>query len=188
MRAFWHKKKTINSSIVLLQVIQFIEANKRLNIPEDCPEKIKVIIQQCWLYQPERQPTFKYLYNSFCTDPYYTDIWEDIKDWVLFYSLYMSSKKYFDSFLFLSIIYKNILGCILYLYILFKSIWLAFYKVFTCFVHTDFIFYFLNLEFHKWIILFFKIWHMLMHRLVFKRYEKYFILLKILELFINFFL
>lgn len=72
--------KSINRYIILLQVIQFIEANKRLSIPEDCPEKIKIIIQQCWLYQPERRPTFKYLYNSFCTDPFYTDIWDDIKD------------------------------------------------------------------------------------------------------------
>lgn len=73
-------KNHLTFFIILLQVIQFIEANKRLGIPEDCPEKIKMIIQQCWLYQPERRPTFKQLYSSYCTDPFYSDIWEYIKD------------------------------------------------------------------------------------------------------------
>lgn len=62
------------------EVIQLIESNKRLNIPADCPEKIKRIINNCWLYQPDRRPTFKYLYNSFCTDAEYSDIWEYIKN------------------------------------------------------------------------------------------------------------
>ncbi|GFY63403.1 tyrosine-protein kinase HTK16 [Trichonephila inaurata madagascariensis] len=61
------------------QVIQLIEANQRLSIPEDCPEKIKIIIQKCWLYSPEHRPTFKQLYNAFCTDPDYTAIWDHIK-------------------------------------------------------------------------------------------------------------
>ncbi|GFT73185.1 tyrosine-protein kinase HTK16 [Nephila pilipes] len=61
------------------QVIQLIEANQRLIIPEDCPEKIKIIIQKCWLYNPEHRPTFKQLYNAYCTDPYYAAIWDHIK-------------------------------------------------------------------------------------------------------------
>ncbi|CAL1272831.1 unnamed protein product [Larinioides sclopetarius] len=61
------------------QVIQLIEANQRLNIPEDCPEKIKIIIQKCWLYNPENRPTFKQLYNTFCSDPDYSAIWDHIK-------------------------------------------------------------------------------------------------------------
>ncbi|KFM71954.1 hypothetical protein X975_04775, partial [Stegodyphus mimosarum] len=37
------------------EVIQLIEANQRLTIPEDCPEKIRMIIQQCWLYNPGKR-------------------------------------------------------------------------------------------------------------------------------------
>ncbi|XP_015921309.1 tyrosine-protein kinase HTK16 isoform X2 [Parasteatoda tepidariorum] len=61
------------------EVIQLIEANNRLEIPESCPVSIKSIIQQCWLYMPERRPTFKMLYKKFCSEPEYCCIWEFIK-------------------------------------------------------------------------------------------------------------
>ncbi|GIX89200.1 tyrosine-protein kinase HTK16 [Caerostris extrusa] len=61
------------------QVIQLLDADQRLKIPEDCTESIKIIIQNCWLYNPEDRPTFKQLYNAYCSDPEYAAIWDHIK-------------------------------------------------------------------------------------------------------------
>lgn len=60
-------------------MIQLIEANQRLSVPEKCHEKIKGIIRKCWQYIPAKRPTFRHLYVGYCTDLEYASVWDHIK-------------------------------------------------------------------------------------------------------------
>lgn len=46
----------------------FVSRGKREAIPEDCPEKLAYLIQQCWASNPEARPTASELANFMTTD------------------------------------------------------------------------------------------------------------------------
>ena len=46
------------------EVMKFIRKGRHLNRPPDCPEKVYVIMQQCWNLEPDERPSFKQLQDQ----------------------------------------------------------------------------------------------------------------------------
>jgi len=55
------------------EVIALLEANKRLDKPDHCPDHTYQIMLRCWHIKPASRPTFKELHEIFSTDPEYED-------------------------------------------------------------------------------------------------------------------
>ena len=54
---------------VIIKVIRWIEEGGRLAKPDRCPEKVYIIMRQCWEYEPRSRPTFRDLLQIFRREP-----------------------------------------------------------------------------------------------------------------------
>lgn len=61
------------------EVIKLIESNKRLVKPENCPDHVYRMMENCWNYDPKDRPTFRHLTEFFSGDPDYQNLVELIK-------------------------------------------------------------------------------------------------------------
>ena len=50
-------------------MIRWIEEGGRLAKPDRCPEKVYIIMRQCWEYEPRARPTFRDLLQIFRREP-----------------------------------------------------------------------------------------------------------------------
>jgi hypothetical protein len=48
----------------MLQVLKLIDSGKRLAKPDNCPQHMYDLMQQCWTYESTRRPTFSELYEK----------------------------------------------------------------------------------------------------------------------------
>merc|ERR1711997_749536 len=46
------------SSVSTLQYAKRLKTGFRPNIPDDCPEDFRLLIEACWEYKPQKRPTF----------------------------------------------------------------------------------------------------------------------------------
>ena len=52
------------------EAIQEVVRGNRMNMPENCPPEVWLVIQQCWEQKPANRPTFREIVEKFvCTSP-----------------------------------------------------------------------------------------------------------------------
>jgi len=56
------------------EVVRFIESGKRLELPQNCPQKIYKVMLDCWNKEAASRPTFAQLHKKFKADPEYFSI------------------------------------------------------------------------------------------------------------------
>ena len=46
------------------EVMEQVEHGYRMNAPDNCPEHLYKIMRACWNADPQRRPTFEYLFRA----------------------------------------------------------------------------------------------------------------------------
>lgn len=62
-----------------VEVIKMIGDGQRLARPDNCPDHVYVMMENCWHYNPKERPTFRHLTEFFAQDPDYQNIVDLIK-------------------------------------------------------------------------------------------------------------
>lgn len=50
--------------VLFRQIMEFLNKDKRLEIPRDCPLPVRDIMKRCWLKELEDRPTFEQIQRA----------------------------------------------------------------------------------------------------------------------------
>ncbi|TKS92111.1 Non-receptor tyrosine-protein kinase TYK2 [Collichthys lucidus] len=54
-----------SGQMTVVVLIKLLERNRRLPCPKDCPNEVKIIMEQCWAAEPAQRPLFRSLIERF---------------------------------------------------------------------------------------------------------------------------
>lgn len=57
-----------------VDVIKLVEIGQRLPQPDQCPDHVSRVMENCWNYNPKDRPTFRHLMQIFSSDPAYQNL------------------------------------------------------------------------------------------------------------------